>query len=74
MISVLSFYFQSSYGKIEIYDSESMSPEATVTDNGELAQDILLSDSNVFAYVYSREVKLYFLRSEDSLLSLCNIS
>ena len=74
MISVPSSCFQSSQEKIEVFDVETVSPEATVTSNDELAQDILLSDRKVFAYVYSRVVKLYYLRSEEALPSLCNTS
>lgn len=35
-------------------------------DNDELVQDILLSDKEVFAYVYGQRVKLHFARSDYS--------
>ena len=74
MNAVLSLSFKSSQEKIKVYDSETTPPEAIVTSNGGLAQDILLSDRKVFAYVYFRQVKLYYLRSEEVLPSLCTIS
>ncbi len=43
-----------------------MSPIETVTNDGELVHDILLSDKNVIAYVYGHSVKLHFVRSDNS--------
>ena len=48
--------------KIENLDLIAMSPEAIIPAHGEEPQDVLLSDRDVFAYVYLRSVRLYFVR------------
>ena len=58
-----SLCVRSSRLKIKIFNTTTMS-EAVVANSGEQVQDILLSDEPVFAYIYGRSVKLYFLRSD----------
>ena len=48
--------------KIESLDSRAMSSETIALTQGEAPQDILLSDKEVFAYVYMRSIRLYFVR------------
>lgn len=51
-----------------------MAQEAIVPTHSEMAQDILLSDEEVLAYVYGRYVRFYFIRSGSSYPTIATLA